>query len=257
MMGGASGNKLEFHITFKSIIITFLIFITLFIVNSINSLRIIYKCKLIDLLHAQKKAEKVPRFSKILCIFSILLIIASYTLFLSFNGDEGGMVLIKPAFAACIIMAGGTYLLFHNFVIWIIYKLKSNSEFYFNPDNLVSTSQLGYCIKANSNILCLISIISAFTVTIMSASIALYAALGDSMPIYSPFSYLCENIYDTVKENVLKTINDDKSIKLTSDTEYDVHNHYRLTSTGLCSRNYRSIYFNLWTILFCFSKRIC
>ncbi|MDD6795583.1 MAG: ABC transporter permease [Clostridiaceae bacterium] len=222
MLGGAPGNNIEFHITLKSVIITFLIFIALFLVNSINSFRIIYKYKLIDLLHAEKKAEKAPRFSKVSCIVSVLLIAASYCIFLSFNGDQGGMVLIKPAFAACILMAVGTYLLFHNLVIWIVYKFKSNSNLYFKPDNLISTSQLGYYIKANSNILCLVSLISAFTVTIMSASISLYAALGDSMAIYSPFSYLCENIDSTVKSNVLQTINDDKNIKLTAETEYDV-----------------------------------
>lgn len=187
MLGGAPGNNIEFHLTAKSVIVTLLIFISVFIVDSIKSYRIIYRYKLIDLLHAEKKAEKAPKFSKVSCVISVILIISSYCIFLSFKGDQRGLTLIKPGSAACIMLAVGTYLLFHNIIIWIIYKLKANIDFYLKPDNLLSTSQLGYQVKSNSNILCLVCLISAFTATIMSASVSVYAALGDSMHVYSPF----------------------------------------------------------------------
>ena len=120
------------------------------------------------------------------------------------------------------MLVTGTYLLFKNLIIWLVTKLKSNKNYYYKTSNFLSTSQIVYHIKANSNILCLISLLSALTITLMSATIAMYNALNDSMPVYAPFSYLCENLDSRTTDHIISTAKSDPQAGLKSVTKYQV-----------------------------------
>ena len=233
MLGGVTGNAIVFHLTWEPLVLTVVVFLLLFVLNAIYSLRTIYRSKLIELLAAEKEGEKAPEFSVVSAILSVVMIIISYVIFLNFNGDDGAMKLIKPALVACALLTVGTYLLFQNMIIWIFTKCKQNINFYYKTGNFISTSQIVYRIKANSNIFCVIALLSAFTVTIMSATISMYKALGDSMPIYAPYSYLCENLDETTKANMLETVQKDDTAKLHSVTEFTV------LSTSAYVENYK------------------
>lgn len=222
MLGGAPGNDIAFHLTWQPAVISVIVFLIIFIFNALYSLRLIYRSKLIDLLSAEKEGEEAPKFSIISSVLSVLMIAASYFIFLNFNGDNGAMKLIRPAMFACALLLVGTYLLFQNAVIWLISRCKKNIKFYYRTGNFISISQTFYRIKANSNIFCVIALLSAFTITIMSAAVSFYSALGDGMPIYAPYSYLCENIDKSTKEMVLETISQDNTVKLHAVTDIDV-----------------------------------
>jgi len=222
MLGGAPGNDIPFHLTWQPAVISVIVFLIIFILNALYSLRSIYRSKLIDLLSAEKEGEKAPKFSIISSVLSVLMIVASYHIFLNFNGDNGGMELIRPAMVACALLSVGTYLLFHNSIIWLISRCKKNIKFYYKTGNFISTSQMFYRIKANSNIFCVIAPLSAFTVGIMSGAVSFYNTLGDAMSIYAPYSYLCENIDKSTKERVMETISKDNTIKLHAVTDIDV-----------------------------------
>lgn len=129
MLGGAPGNDIPFHLTWQPAVISVIVFLIIFILNALYSLRSIYRSKLIDLLSAEKEGEKAPKFSIISSVLSVLMIVASYYIFLNFNGDNGGMKLIRPAMFACALLSVGTYLLFQNAVIWLISRCKKNIKF--------------------------------------------------------------------------------------------------------------------------------
>lgn len=222
MLGGAPGNDIAFSLTWQPVVISIIVFFILFILISSYSVKLICKSKLIDLLSSEKEGEEAPKFSIRASVLSILMIAVSYIIFLNFNGDDGAMKLMVPAIGACALLSVGTYLLFQNCVIWLISKCKNNINFYYKTGNFISISNLVYRIKANSNIFCVIALLGAFTMTIMSASVSLYNALGDSMPIYAPYSYLCENLDKSTKDKVLATISKDNKVKLSAVTDIDV-----------------------------------
>ncbi|WP_434296313.1 FtsX-like permease family protein [Clostridium sporogenes] len=222
MLGGAPGNDIPFHLTWQPAVISVIVFFIIFIFNALYSLKSIYRSKLIDLLSAEKEGEEAPRFSIRSSVLSVLMIAASYFIFLNFNGDNGAMKLIGPAMLACALLSVGTYLLFQNAIIWLISRCKKNIKFYYRTGNFISTSQIFYRIKANSSIFCVIALLSAFTITIMSAAVSFYNTIGDAMPIYAPYSYLCENIDKSTKERVLETISEDNTVQLHAVTDIDV-----------------------------------
>lgn len=222
MLGGAPGNHIEFSVSWQPFVVSMIIFLVLFGLNAIYSLRVIYRQELIELLSAEKEGEKAPRFSIVLSIISVILLIISYSIFLSFNGNEGGMKLLKPTFASCVLLAVGTFLLFRNLVICILAKCKNNIRFYYQTGNFISTSQLIYRIKANSNLFCVIALLSAFTISIMSCISSFYISLFSSMPVYAPYAYLCNNLEPAVKAQVMEAVQNDKVAKLYAMTDFEV-----------------------------------
>lgn len=222
MLAGAQGSNLSFSVSWQPAVVTIILFVILFVINAVISLRTIYQYKLIDLLSADKQGENAPKFSALAAVCSLLLIAIAYFILLSFNGNDGAMKLIFPAFIACALLVIGTYLLFRNLVIWLTTKLKSNQEYYFKTRNFLSTSQIVYRIKANSNILCLISLLSALTITAMSVSFAFYTSLYDVMPVYSPFSYLVCNVDNSTANQMIETAHNNTNVKLNSITKFTV-----------------------------------
>ena len=222
MLGGAPGNNIVFHLTWQPTVASLLVFAALFVINAAYSVRVINKSSLLDLLSAEKEGEKEPKFSVISAVLSIILIGVSYAIFLSFSGDQGALVLMKPALLSCALLVIGTYLLFQNVVIWLVSKCKKNIAFYYRINNFISISQIVYRIKTNANLFCVIALCSAFTITIMSAAISLYQSLHDAMPIYAPFSYLCHGIGEDEKEKVIACVREDEVAKLSAITDFDV-----------------------------------
>lgn len=222
MLGGAPGNHMSFRLTWQPVVISFGVFLLLFVLNAFYSMRIIYKSKLIDLLSAAKEGEKAPEFSWISSGLSFAMILSAYVILLNFNGNEGAIRLIKPVILAGVLLVAGTYLLFQNVIILIFSKCKNNNTFYLKTGNFISISQLIYRIKANANMFCVIALMSAFTITLMSGVISFYISLNSSMTIYAPYSYLCRNIDASVKKQVLHAVQQDKSVQLYAVTDIDV-----------------------------------
>ena len=222
MLGGAPGNHLSFHLTWQPGAISFGVFLILFMLNAISSFRSIYRSSLMELLSAEKTGEVAPKFSWRSAVLSVLLIGMAYAVFLSFNGDEGALQLLKPSIAAAVMLIIGTWLLFQNAVIFLLSKCRGNDKIYLRTNNFVSISQLIYRIKANANLFSVIALLSAFTITMMSTVISFYISLQNSMGIYSPYSYLCRNVDDSEKEDIWKLIKQDKSVEVDAVTDWKV-----------------------------------
>lgn len=222
MLAGAPGNSISFVFTWQPSLISILVFLMLFVLNGIYSFKAIYKSRLIELLNAEKESDTAPKFSVKASVLSIAMILISYGIFLSFDGNDGALKLIKPTLFASIMLAAGTFLLFQNAVIWLFSKCKKNTNLYYKTGNFISMSQIVYRVKANSNIFSVIALLSAFTVSLMSAIISFYISLGNSMPIYSPYSYLCEDIDNSQREKVIDIAKDDSASHLTAVTDLDV-----------------------------------
>ena len=103
------------------------IFALLFLFTSLQGYRVIYQFKLIDLFHAEKQGEKIPRASFIAAILGTALLAfgyytASEDIFTS-NIWRFFTILGTPLMVIGMTIAG-TYLLFHSVSVFVLTALK-------------------------------------------------------------------------------------------------------------------------------------
>ncbi|CAM2921743.1 ABC transporter permease [Hathewaya histolytica] len=203
---------IKFGIEVRAITNTFITFIIIFLLVSIQGRRIIYKYDLIDLFKAESKGEKEPKVSIIKTIISVGLIVFGYINYFSSIKSANFEFTI---FLTTVTVILGTYMLFDSFILYMIKRSKKNRRKYFSGLNMISTSQLLYRIKGNSKTLATIAILSATTLTAMGVSVSYYKNFkGDFSKSY-PFSYATrlddtkllskmENVIENSREGNLK-----------------------------------------------------
>lgn len=154
-------NILEFYLPSKASIITIIGFILMGGIISIFTISVIKEDKVVSLLKATKKPKDEPKASKFFTIICIILIATGY--FFSITSTKSNIIYrIIPVTA---IVAVGTCLLFSQFSIFIINKLKSNKAFYMNKTKLLWVSDLLYRIKDNTRMFFIITITSSVAFT--------------------------------------------------------------------------------------------
>jgi len=216
--------KVDSGIRLETVLLTVLAFFIIFLLNSINAYTIIYRFKLIELLSANKEGEKLPRFSFIGGIFSLIMIAAGYLYGLSIDFNKGGMKQLPGASLVILMVVAGTLLFFTNFIPMVVVKLQKNKTYYYKITNLISLSQIVYRIKANSRILSIIAIMSAITVTMISATLVLYSVFEKTASTYTPFSYLSYDVDDSQYEEILGAIRELDEVKLLSTDRFTLMN---------------------------------
>jgi putative ABC transport system permease protein len=195
--------NIEFTIAFKAFYITILVFFVFFLLNSIHSYSITYRYKIIELLSAQKQGEKDPKASWIMSVLSLILILLGY--FMSYNKTT--VQLIKVGISVIILVSIGTYLLFNSLIIILVQAIKKNKRFYYRGENMVSTAQILYRIKSNAKILCIISLLSAVTLTSIGVFYSFYKTTEEDINKNMPFSYEFINTDKELNEKIENMIN--------------------------------------------------
>lgn len=220
----------------ETILLTTLAFFIIFLLNSINAYSIIYRFRLIELLSASKEGEKIPCFSFAGGILSLIIIVAGYLYGLSLDFNKGGMKQLPAASLVILMVVAGTLLFFGNFIPMAVVKLQKNKRFYYKISNLISTSQIVYRIKANFRILSVIAIMSAITVTMISATLVLYSVFEKTASTYTPFSYLSYDVDDIRYGQIQDTIRELGEVELLSSDRFTLMNtqgQSRLYATDL------------------------
>lgn len=144
------------------------IFTLLFLFTSLQGYRVIYQFKLIDLFHAEKQGEQIPRASLVAALLGTALIAFGYYTAASdmFTSKIWRFftVLGTPLMVIGVTIAG-TYLLFHSVSVFVLTALKKATSWSWKGLNLIGVSQLLYRIRANAKSLSIIAILSATTIT--------------------------------------------------------------------------------------------
>ncbi|WP_291653032.1 ABC transporter permease [Clostridium sp.] len=154
-------NILEFYLPIKAIMITVIGFILMGGIISIFTTSIIKEDRVLTLLKATKKPKNEPKSSKILTLICIILIVLGYYFSITSTMEN----IIYRIIPVTIIVVVGTYLLFSQFSVFIINKLRNNKVFYMNKTKLLWVSDLLYRIKDNTRMFFLITITSAVAFT--------------------------------------------------------------------------------------------
>lgn len=224
-----SNKPIQYNFNIKAVGMTIFVFMIIFLLNSIKAYGIIYKFRLIELLHAAKEGEEKPKSSKLLALLSLIMIIGGYIGVLKMNLATGGTQMIYKALLITLLVIAGTYLLFNNLIIYIFKLFEKNKKAYYKGENLIGVSQIIYRIKGNSNLLATIAVISAVAITALCFTFSFNTSLEEAAPNGSPFSIMYKGDNKDLNNKVEEIINKHKEIKTTYKTDIVMINGSGLT----------------------------
>lgn len=168
-----SKMKVELVATFQwSVVLSILLvfgFIFLVIVF-LNAIRII-RMDALQLSREKAKGEKKGRFLVFQTILGLLSLGSGYYLAQSVTN---ALLAISTFFLAVILVILGTYLLFNAGITVFLQLLKKNKRYYYQPNNLISVSNLIFRMKKNAVGLATIAILSTMVLVTMSAATSIY-----------------------------------------------------------------------------------
>lgn len=224
-----SNKPIQYNFDIRAVGMTIFIFMIIFLINSMKAYGIIYKFRLIELLHAAKEGEKKPKFSKVLALLSLIMVISGYIGVLKINLESGGAQMLYKGILITLLVVAGTYILFNNLIIYIFKLVQKNKKVYYKGENLIGASQIIYRIKGNSNLLATIAVISAVAITALCFTFSLNISLDKIAPSGCPFSIMYQSGNEELNKKVEAVINNHKEIKTTYKTDIVMINGSGLT----------------------------
>lgn len=200
-----SDLSIGFTVATSALIETSLVFVAIFLFTSFQGYRVIYRFKLIELFHADKKGEDVPQASPFMALLGVFVLGAAYWLALQDLATSPLWGYLAAAMPLLIIglTIVGSGLLFHSVLIFILGRLKANERWSWRRLNLLTTSQLLYRIRGNAKTLTLISIISATAITAGGAIFSVYYYAEQQVTSYAPYTFAWEGEARDIDANVL------------------------------------------------------
>ena len=165
--------KVELVATFQwSVVLSILLvfgFIFLVIVF-LNAIRII-RMDALQLSREKSKGEKKGRFLVLQTLVGLIALGSGYYLAQSVTD---AFKAVATFFIAVMLVIVGTYLLFNAGITVFLQLLKKNKRYYYQPNNLISVSNLIFRMKKNAVGLATIAILSTMVLITMSAATSIY-----------------------------------------------------------------------------------
>ncbi|WP_071392839.1 ABC transporter permease [Bacillus tuaregi] len=188
LMGSTTG--VDFTISIEAVLQTVIVFLMITLFTSLQGYRLIYRFKLIELFHAEKKGEEKPKVSVISSMLGVVLLAVSYWMIMRPFPEELTTSYIFTNYGiALILMMAGTYLFFRSVTVYLLKLLQKNKPRYYKGTNLIEITQLFYRMKGNTNTFTLIALLSAATISFFGATYSTYYGSERQTLQDVPFSY--------------------------------------------------------------------
>lgn len=171
-----------FTVKLNSIIYTIVIFMAIFLFMSIKGFISIVRSKIVDLLNASKKQEKMPKVSfliYIIAIISLILIGCGYYLI-----SKQALNALKTLILVCI----GTYGLFGAVFPIVFNFLINKKSILYNGENIITINNLAYRFRKNYTVYATIAILTATTTTVLGTAFSMktrYENIQRNIEVYS------------------------------------------------------------------------
>jgi putative ABC transport system permease protein len=204
--------EVDFGISIQAIIQTVIVFLIIILFTSIQGYRLIYRFKLIELFHAEKKGETAPKASLISTFIGIILLAVTYWLILRPFPDEltEGYLYLNYGFALVALIIG-THLFFRSVTVYLLKLSQRNKSRYYKGTNLIETSQLLHRIKGNARTFTMITLLSAVTISFFGATYSGYYGNEKNAKEMAPFSYAHLSKGNELDTQVETIIEEDKN----------------------------------------------
>ena len=209
-------TKFQFTFSSSAALKALLYFSIMYLIVMIFNTIIVNKCKLIDLLHGNKKSEKVKLKNPIICtiVFIIAVIALSYAYYLVTDGF-GTSPLMNTISGILIPIALGcisTFLIFWSLSGLILKIVMHLKKYYYKGLNSFTVRQISSKINTTVFSMTIICLMLFFTICIFSSALSIKNSLSgnlkDLAPVDIQFSKL-QQLSDEEEESFSKEIIED------------------------------------------------
>ncbi|MBP1925209.1 putative ABC transport system permease protein [Sedimentibacter acidaminivorans] len=160
-------SKFKFIISVSAVIKTTVYFSIMFLLVMILNQRTISKYKLIDMLNASKKNEKIklksPFLSIVIFLLSVVTLVVAYTLILKIGLNPENILFIVSILMGII----GTLLFFFSLSNFFIHAVQKNRKIYFKDLNIFVLRQINNKINTNFLSMTVICLMIFLTITLL------------------------------------------------------------------------------------------
>ena len=180
--------KVELVATFQmnvviAVLVVFgLIFLGLMFLNALR----IARMNALQLSREKASGEKKGRFLPLQTILGSISLGIGYYLALTVKDP---LTALTTFFLAVLLVIFGTYLLFNAGITVFLQILKKNKKYYYQPNNLISVSNLIFRMKKNAVGLATIAILSTMVLVTMSAATSIFNASESFKKVMNPHDF--------------------------------------------------------------------
>ena len=180
--------KVELVATFQmnvviAVLVVFgLIFLGLMLLNALR----IARMNALQLSREKASGEKKGRFLPLQTILGSISLGIGYYLALTVKDP---LTALTTFFIAVLLVIFGTYLLFNAGITVFLQILKKNKKYYYQPNNLISVSNLIFRMKKNAVGLATIAILSTMVLVTMSAATSIFNASESFKKVLNPHDF--------------------------------------------------------------------
>ncbi len=167
-----------FQIEIQAVYQTIVLFLVIFALILLNSLRQIHLTNPIELLHSETVGEKPPKGNWALAVLGLFLLGGAYWLAVSIQDPLSAFIWF---FVAVIMVIIGTYFLFIAGSVSFCKLLQKNKRYYYKTHHFISVSSMVYRMKRNGAGLASICILCTMVLVMVSSTICLYIGTEDSL----------------------------------------------------------------------------
>lgn len=213
-------SPLGFTIIPEAILHTVVLFCIIFAAILLNSVRIVYTTKTIDLLHGSNTGEKEPKTKWLLAILGVLCLGGGYTISIISKSPVSAIGLL---FVAIVLVVIGTYFIFVAGIIALLKLLRKNKGFYYKTSHFISVSGMIYRMKQNAVGLANICVLSTMVLVMVSTTSSLVIGMQDTINTISPYDYSISVVDGKTNQQVkddIKNTAADNNLKITKFVDY-------------------------------------
>ena len=208
--------KVELVSTFQPtvFILVILIFGAIFLgLIFINAFRIA-RMNALQLSREKASGEKKGRFLSLQTILGLISMGAGYYLAVTVENPLNAVLIF---FVAVLLVIFGTYLLFNAGITVFLQILKKNKRYYYQPNNMISVSNLIFRMKKNAVGLATIAILSTMVLVTMSAATSIFSASETFKKFMNPhdFGITGRNVEKEDLDKLLSQYASDKGLTVT------------------------------------------
>ena len=180
--------KVELVATFQPIvfILVLIVFGAIFLgLIFINAFRIA-RMNALQLSREKASGEKKGRFLGLQTILGLISMGAGYFLAVTVENPLNAVLIF---FVAVLLVIFGTYLLFNAGITVFLQILKKNKRYYYQPNNMISVSNLIFRMKKNAVGLATIAILSTMVLVTMSAATSIFKGSETFKKVMNPHDF--------------------------------------------------------------------
>ena len=208
--------KVELVATFQPsvFILVILIFGAIFLgLVFINAFRIA-RMNALQLSREKASGEKKGRFLGLQTILGLISLGSGYYLAVTVENPLTALIIF---FVAVLLVIFGTYLLFNAGITVFLQILKKNKRYYYQPNNMISVSNLIFRMKKNAVGLATIAILSTMVLVTMSAATSIFKASETFKKFMNPhdFGISGRNVEKEDLDKLLSQYASDKGLTVT------------------------------------------